>query len=56
SPTLSSALHLTADGHIVSGAAEDKSRQKKVWATAGSSAVLPCYLGPRKMWKSWKRL
>ncbi|XP_062473671.1 lymphocyte activation gene 3 protein isoform X1 [Pezoporus occidentalis] len=43
-------------GHILPGAAEVGSRKQKVWARAGSSAVLPCYLSHRKMGKSWKQL
>nr|XP_010310182.1 PREDICTED: lymphocyte activation gene 3 protein [Balearica regulorum gibbericeps] len=43
-------------GHILPGVAEGESREQKVWARAGSSAVLPCHLSPRKMWKSWKQL
>ncbi|XP_050771394.1 lymphocyte activation gene 3 protein [Gymnogyps californianus] len=50
-------------GHILPGVAEGESREQKVWARAGSSAVLPCHLSPRKMWKQlpdktsvlWKR-
>ncbi|KAM9390065.1 lymphocyte activation gene 3 protein [Phaethornis superciliosus] len=53
---LAFALLAFNDGHTLPGAAEVKSKQKKVWATAGSSAVLPCHLGPRKTWKSWKDL
>ncbi|XP_074666649.1 lymphocyte activation gene 3 protein [Strix aluco] len=36
---------------ILPGVAEEQ----KVWARAGSSAVLPCHLSPRKMGKSWKQ-
>nr|XP_009499074.1 PREDICTED: lymphocyte activation gene 3 protein [Phalacrocorax carbo] len=43
-------------GHILPGVAEWESREQKVWARAGSSAVLPCHLSPRKMSKSWKQL
>ncbi|XP_068258436.1 lymphocyte activation gene 3 protein [Nyctibius grandis] len=43
-------------GHILPGGAERESREQKVWARAGSSAVLPCHLSPGKRWKSWKRL
>lgn len=43
-------------GHILPGAAEMGSGKRKVWARAGSSAVLPCYLSRRKMGKSWKQL
>ncbi|KAM9247051.1 lymphocyte activation gene 3 protein [Leptosomus discolor] len=50
-------------GHILPGLAEGENREQKVWARAGTSAVLPCYLSPRKMWKQlpdktsvlWKR-
>ncbi|XP_074890888.1 lymphocyte activation gene 3 protein [Buteo buteo] len=50
-------------GHILPGVAEGESREQKVWARAGSSAVLPCHLSPKKMWKQlpdktsvlWKR-
>ncbi|KAM6147348.1 lymphocyte activation gene 3 protein [Phoenicopterus ruber ruber] len=42
-------------GHILPGVAEGESREQKVWARAGSSAVLPCHL-PRKMWKSLQAL
>ncbi|KAM6438815.1 lymphocyte activation gene 3 protein [Rhynochetos jubatus] len=55
-PTLCSTLHLIAAGHILPGVAERGSREQKVWARAGSSAVLPCHLSPRKMRKSWKQL
>ncbi|XP_026712062.1 lymphocyte activation gene 3 protein [Athene cunicularia] len=37
-------------GLILPGVAEEQ----KVWARAGSSAMLPCHLSPRKMGKSWK--
>ncbi|XP_069705992.1 lymphocyte activation gene 3 protein isoform X2 [Phaenicophaeus curvirostris] len=43
-------------GHILPGAADGGSREQKVWAKAGSSAVLPCHLSPSKMWKSLKEL
>ncbi|XP_009482985.1 lymphocyte activation gene 3 protein [Pelecanus crispus] len=43
-------------GHILRGVAEGESREQKVWARAGSSAVLPCHLSPRKMSKSGKQL
>ncbi|XP_010288941.1 PREDICTED: lymphocyte activation gene 3 protein [Phaethon lepturus] len=43
-------------GHILPGVAEGESREQKVWARAGSSAMLPCHLSPRKTWKSWKQL
>ncbi|XP_005146701.2 lymphocyte activation gene 3 protein [Melopsittacus undulatus] len=43
-------------GHILPGAAEVGSRKQKVWARAGSSVMLPCYLSHRKMGKSWKQL
>ncbi|KFZ58139.1 hypothetical protein N338_10239, partial [Podiceps cristatus] len=56
SPTLCSALHLVTAGHIIPGVAERESREQKVWARAGSSAVLPCHLSHRKMWKSLKQL
>ncbi|KFQ90908.1 hypothetical protein Y956_07937, partial [Nipponia nippon] len=52
SPTLCSALRLVTAGHILPGAAEGESRAQKVWARAGSSAVLPCHLSSRKMAKS----
>ncbi|XP_009920636.2 lymphocyte activation gene 3 protein [Haliaeetus albicilla] len=50
-------------GHILPGVAEGESREQKVWARAGSSAVLPCHLSPKKTWKQlpdktsvlWKR-
>ncbi|KFQ36388.1 hypothetical protein N331_03580, partial [Merops nubicus] len=48
SPTLCSALHLFAAGHVLPGAAEEESRVQKVWARVGSSALLPCHLSPRK--------
>ncbi|KFP33415.1 hypothetical protein N325_00899, partial [Colius striatus] len=53
---LGSTLHLFTAGHILSGAAEGEGKELKVWASAGSSAVLPCHLSPRKLWKSWKQL
>ncbi|XP_009572768.1 PREDICTED: lymphocyte activation gene 3 protein [Fulmarus glacialis] len=43
-------------GHFLPGVAEGESREQKVWARAGSSAVLPCHLSPRKTRKSWKQL
>ncbi|XP_051491895.1 lymphocyte activation gene 3 protein [Apus apus] len=43
-------------GCVLPGIAEGGSWGQKVWATAGSSAVLPCHLSPRKIWKSWKQL
>ncbi|KAM9277886.1 lymphocyte activation gene 3 protein [Cariama cristata] len=43
-------------GHILPGIAEGESSGQKVWARAGSSAVLPCHLSPKKMWKSRKHL
>ncbi|KAM6420207.1 lymphocyte activation gene 3 protein [Pluvialis apricaria] len=43
-------------GHILPGVAEGESREQKVWATVGSSAILPCHLSPRKMWKNWKQV
>ncbi|KFP36288.1 hypothetical protein N324_00309, partial [Chlamydotis macqueenii] len=48
SPTLCSALILITAGHILPGITEGESREQKVWARAGSSAVLPCHLSPRK--------
>ncbi|KFQ02808.1 hypothetical protein N330_04876, partial [Leptosomus discolor] len=48
SPTLCLTLHLIAAGHILPGLAEGENREQKVWARAGTSAVLPCYLSPRK--------
>ncbi|KAM6284673.1 lymphocyte activation gene 3 protein [Spheniscus humboldti] len=50
-------------GHILPRIADWESREQKVWARAGSSAVLPCHLSPRKSWKQlsdkisvlWKR-
>ncbi|XP_009327146.1 PREDICTED: lymphocyte activation gene 3 protein [Pygoscelis adeliae] len=50
-------------GHILPQVADWESREQKVWARAGSSAVLPCHLSPRKSWKQlsdktsvlWKR-
>ncbi|KAM6292986.1 lymphocyte activation gene 3 protein [Porphyrio hochstetteri] len=45
-------------GYILPGAVERRSREKKVWARAGSSAVLPCHLSTRRMLKTsvlWKR-
>ncbi|KFP65158.1 hypothetical protein N322_03651, partial [Cariama cristata] len=56
SPTLCSTLHLVTAGHILPGIAEGESSGQKVWARAGSSAVLPCHLSPKKMWKSRKHL
>ncbi|KGL87104.1 hypothetical protein N301_07482, partial [Charadrius vociferus] len=52
SPILCSTLHLLTAGHILPGGAEGESREQKVWARAGSSAVLPCHLRPRRMQKS----
>ncbi|KFV38986.1 hypothetical protein N341_09128, partial [Tyto alba] len=52
STTLCSTLCLIAAGHILPGVAE----KQKVWARAGSSAVLPCHLSPRKAAKTWKQL
>ncbi|KAF1660690.1 hypothetical protein FQA23_0013260, partial [Aptenodytes patagonicus] len=49
--TLCSTLHLVTAGHILPGVADWESREQKVWARAGSSAVLPCHLSPRKSWK-----
>uniref|UniRef100_A0A663F5X5 Lymphocyte activating 3 n=1 Tax=Aquila chrysaetos chrysaetos TaxID=223781 RepID=A0A663F5X5_AQUCH len=49
SPTLCSTLHLLTAGHILPGVAEGESREQKVWARAGSSAVLPCHLSPKKI-------
>ncbi|XP_053912670.1 lymphocyte activation gene 3 protein isoform X2 [Cuculus canorus] len=43
-------------GHILQGVADGESKEQKVWARAGSSAVLPCHLSPRKRWKSLKEL
>ncbi|XP_009930347.2 lymphocyte activation gene 3 protein [Opisthocomus hoazin] len=43
-------------GHILPGVAQGEGKERKVWARAGSSAVLPCHLSPRKMWKSSKQL
>ncbi|XP_065514792.1 lymphocyte activation gene 3 protein [Caloenas nicobarica] len=43
-------------GHILPGVTEGESREQKVWARAGSSAVLPCHLSPRRMAKSSKHL
>uniref|UniRef100_A0A8B9RTI8 Lymphocyte activation gene 3 protein n=1 Tax=Accipiter nisus TaxID=211598 RepID=A0A8B9RTI8_9AVES len=48
-PTLCSTLHLITAGHILPGVAEGESREQKVWARAGSSAVLPCHLSPKKI-------
>ncbi|KFP16261.1 hypothetical protein Z169_15822, partial [Egretta garzetta] len=56
SPTLCSTLPLITAGHILLGVAEGGSREQKVWASAGSSAVLPCHLHLRKTSKSWKQL
>ncbi|KAM6141047.1 lymphocyte activation gene 3 protein [Pterocles gutturalis] len=56
SPTFCSILRLVTAGHILPGVAEEESKEQKVWATAGSSAMLPCHLSPRKMWKSRKQL
>ncbi|XP_009867143.1 PREDICTED: lymphocyte activation gene 3 protein-like [Apaloderma vittatum] len=50
-------------GHILRGVTEGESRERKVWARAGSSAVLPCRMSPKKWWKQlpdkttvlWKR-
>ncbi|KFV17170.1 hypothetical protein N340_10837, partial [Tauraco erythrolophus] len=56
SPTFCSILRLVTAGHILPGVAEGESREQKVWARAGSLAVLPCHLSPRKMGKSWKQL
>ncbi|KAM7129970.1 LOW QUALITY PROTEIN: lymphocyte activation gene 3 protein [Ciconia maguari] len=50
-------------GHILPRIVEGESREQKVWARAGSSAVLPCHLSPRQMSKQlpdktsmlWKR-
>uniref|UniRef100_A0A8C3PK98 Lymphocyte activation gene 3 protein n=1 Tax=Calidris pygmaea TaxID=425635 RepID=A0A8C3PK98_9CHAR len=55
-PTLCSALCLLTGGHALPGLAEGERRGQKVWARAGSSAVLPCHLNPRKMRKGWKQL
>ncbi|KFU84160.1 hypothetical protein M959_01772, partial [Chaetura pelagica] len=54
--SLCSTLHLIAAGHILPGTAEGGSRVQQVWATAGSSAVLPCLLSPGKIRRSWKQL
>ncbi|XP_021251766.1 lymphocyte activation gene 3 protein isoform X2 [Numida meleagris] len=43
-------------GNILPGAAEVEKRVQKVWAREGSSALLPCYLSPRKHGKSGKQL
>ncbi|KFR07424.1 hypothetical protein N306_14175, partial [Opisthocomus hoazin] len=56
SPPLCPALHLVTAGHILPGVAQGEGKERKVWARAGSSAVLPCHLSPRKMWKSSKQL
>ncbi|XP_027305580.2 lymphocyte activation gene 3 protein [Anas platyrhynchos] len=39
-------------GNILPGAAAG---EQKVWAREGSSAVLPCYLSPRKQGRIWKQ-
>ncbi|XP_068813279.1 lymphocyte activation gene 3 protein isoform X2 [Struthio camelus] len=43
-------------GNILPGEAEEEKREQKVWAREGSSAVLPCYLSPKKLKNSWKQL
>ncbi|XP_005486229.2 lymphocyte activation gene 3 protein [Zonotrichia albicollis] len=43
-------------GHILPGLLEGRSREQKVWVREGSSAVLPCHLGPRKTRESSKQL
>ncbi|XP_058656424.1 lymphocyte activation gene 3 protein [Ammospiza nelsoni] len=43
-------------GHIPPGLLEGRSREQKVWVREGSSAVLPCHLGPRKTRESSKQL
>lgn len=43
-------------GSILPGAAEVENRGQKVWAREGSSALLPCYLSPRKHGKGRKQL
>uniref|UniRef100_A0A8C2YEM7 Ig-like domain-containing protein n=1 Tax=Coturnix japonica TaxID=93934 RepID=A0A8C2YEM7_COTJA len=55
-PTLCSALCLITAGSILPGAAEVENRGQKVWAREGSSALLPCYLSPRKHGKGRKQL
>ncbi|XP_065598286.1 lymphocyte activation gene 3 protein [Cyrtonyx montezumae] len=47
---------LAFNGNILQGAAEVENRGQKVWAREGSSALLPCYLSPRKYGKSGKQL
>uniref|UniRef100_A0A8C5J2Z4 Ig-like domain-containing protein n=1 Tax=Junco hyemalis TaxID=40217 RepID=A0A8C5J2Z4_JUNHY len=55
-PALCSTLHLVTAGHILPGLLEGRSREQKVWVREGSSAVLPCHLGPRKTRESSKQL
>uniref|UniRef100_A0A8B9PT59 Lymphocyte activation gene 3 protein n=1 Tax=Apteryx owenii TaxID=8824 RepID=A0A8B9PT59_APTOW len=43
-------------GNILPGGAEEEKREQKVWARVGSSAVLPCYLSPKKLKNIWKHL
>ncbi|KGL75738.1 hypothetical protein N309_14091, partial [Tinamus guttatus] len=49
-------LYLVIAGKILSGRAEEEKRVQKVWARDGNSAVLPCYLSPKKLKNSWKQL
>ncbi|KFV66719.1 hypothetical protein N307_10672, partial [Dryobates pubescens] len=48
--TFCSTFHLLTADHILPGeaVAEVESREQKVWARAGDSAMLPCYLSPGK--------
>ncbi|XP_072183152.1 lymphocyte activation gene 3 protein [Excalfactoria chinensis] len=56
SPLLFLTLLAVNAGSILPGAAEVENRVQKVWAREGSSALLPCYLRPRKHGKSRKQL
>ncbi|XP_005235413.1 lymphocyte activation gene 3 protein isoform X1 [Falco peregrinus] len=55
-PLLTITLLVFSAGHVLPAVAEGEGREQKVWATAGSPAVLPCHRSPGKVGKSWKQL